>query len=111
MTLVLSMLGCGKDDFFDYREKLIISVEWGAKAGKFGLAIPAEGEIVGPRTFTIDDDGYIHIFDSIKKNIKVFDSEGVFQRSVGKGLPGYSLVVFKGFYYLLDGETVYQYTL
>jgi hypothetical protein len=111
LIVVLSLLGCGKNGFLDYREKLIISVEWGAKAGKFGLAIPAEGEIVGPRTFTIDDDGYIHIFDSIKRNIKVFNGEGVFQGSVGKDLPGYSFVVYKGHYYLLDGETVYQYTL
>ena len=111
LIVVLSLLGCGKDNFPEYREKLIISVEWGAKAGKFGLAIPAEGEIVGPRTFTIDDDGYIHIFDSIKKNIKVFNGEGIFQGSVGKGLPGYSFVAYKGHYYLLDGETVYQYTL
>jgi len=111
LIVVLSLLGCEKDDFHDYREKLILSVEWGAKAGKFGLAIPAEGEIVGPRAFTIDDDGYIHIFDSIKRNIKVFNGEGIFQRSVGNGLPGYSFVVYKGRYYLLDGETVYQYTL
>ncbi len=111
LIVVLSIIGCEKNYFRDYGEKLIISVEWGAKAGKFGLAIPAEGEIVGPRTFTIDDNGYIHIFDSIKKNIKVFDREGVFQRSVGKGLPGYSFVIYKGFYYLLDGESVHQYTL
>ncbi|MFH1081586.1 MAG: hypothetical protein V1766_15230 [Pseudomonadota bacterium] len=111
LIVALSLLGCRKDDFLDYREKLIISVEWGANAGKFGLAIPAEGEIVGPRTFMIDDDGYIHIFDSIKRNIKVFNGEGVFQGSVGKDLPGYAFVVYKEHYYFLDGETVYQYTL
>ena len=111
LIVVLSLLGCAKADFVDYREKLLLSVEWGAKAGKFGLAIPSEGELVGPRTFTIDDDGYIHIFDSIKRNIKVFNGEGIFQGSVGNGLPGYSFVVYKGHYYLLDGETVYQYTL
>ncbi len=108
---LLVVVSCAKADFLDYREKLILSVEWGAKSGKFGLAIPAEGEIVGPRTFTIGDDGYIHIFDSIKRNIKVFSREGVFQGSVGNGLPGYSFVVYKGYYYLLDGENVYQYTL
>ncbi|TRZ90958.1 hypothetical protein D4R89_03625 [bacterium] len=111
MSVVLFMVGCGKDDFIDYREKLILSVEWGAKAGKFGLAIPAEGEIVGPRTFTVDDDGFIHIFDSIKRNIKVFSPEGIFARSVGKDLPGYSFVVYKGHYYLVDGETLHRYTL
>jgi len=111
LIVVLSLLGCAKTDFLDYQEKLLLSVEWSAKPGKFGLAIPAEGEIVGPRTFMVDDNGYIHIFDSIKKNIKVFNGEGIFQGSVGNGLPGYSFVVYKGHYYLLDGETVYRYTL
>ncbi|MBU4009648.1 MAG: hypothetical protein KJ882_02680, partial [Proteobacteria bacterium] len=78
LVAVLSLFGCENNDFHNYREKLAISVEWGAKAGRFGLAIPAEGEIVGPRTFAIDDNGYIHIFDSIKKNIKVFNSKGIF---------------------------------
>jgi len=86
---MLSLLACTKDDAPKYAEKLIISVEWGAKAGKFGLAIPAEGKIVGPRTFTIDDDVKIHIFDSIKRNIKVFSNEGVFLGSIGKNLPSF----------------------
>jgi hypothetical protein len=111
LIVVLFVLGCAKADFLDYRQKPLLSVEWGAKAGKFGLAIPAEGEIVGPRTFAIDDDRKIHIFDTVKRNIKIFSSEGVFQRSVGNDLPGYSFVVYKEHYYLLDGETVYQYTL
>ena len=110
LILALSLFGCGKDDVIDYREKLVVSVEWGARSGQFGLAIPAEGEIVGPRTFTIDDEGSIHIFDSIKKNIKVFNREGIFQGSVGKDLPGYAFLTYKGQYYLLDGETVHQYT-
>jgi len=108
---VLIIFGCAKADFLEYREKLLLSVEWGAKAGKFGLAIPAEGEIVGPRTFTIDGNGNIHIFDTVKRNIKVFNGEGIFQRSIGKDLPGYAFVVHKGHYYLLDGETIYRYTL
>lgn len=108
---MLSTAGCGKDHSPAYREKPLLSVEWGAKAGKFGLAIPAEGETVGPRTFTVDDDGRIHIFDAIKRNIKVFDREGVFQGSVGKELPGYSFAVHKGDYYFLDGETIHRYTL
>ncbi|MBA3035484.1 MAG: hypothetical protein FP814_03220 [Desulfobacterium sp.] len=111
LVAVLSLFGCENNDFHNYREKLAISVEWGAKAGRFGLAIPAEGEIVGPRTFAIDDNGYIHIFDSIKKNIKVFNSKGIFQKSVGKNLPGYSLVVYRKNYYFLDGENIYKYNL
>ncbi|MFH2118951.1 MAG: hypothetical protein ABIJ25_00955 [Pseudomonadota bacterium] len=111
LIVVLFIIGCAKADFVDYREKLLLSVEWGAKAGKFGLAIPSDGEFVGPRTFTVDDDGYIHIFDSIKRNIKVFNGEGIFQGSVGNGLPGYSFIVYKGNYYLLDGENVYLYNL
>jgi len=111
LVIVLSLLGCGKEDTPKYMDRLIISVAWGAKAGKFGLAIPAEGEIVGPRSFTIDDDGNIHIFDSIKRNIKAFNKEGVFLGSRGRDLPGYAFVVHQGHYYLLDGETVYQYTL
>ena len=110
LMFILFLAGCTDKGSIDYREKLLVSVEWGAKAGKFGLAIPEEGEIVGPRTFTIDDDGNIHIFDAIKKNIKVYNPEGVFKHSVGKDLPGYSLVVYAGHYYLLDGDNVYQYT-
>lgn len=108
--ITLFSIGCEKSNLFNYREKLLISVEWGAEAGKFGLAVPAEGEIVGPRTFAIDDDGNIHVFDSIKRNIKVFNKEGLFQGSVGKELPGYALVVYQGNYYLLDGEAVHRYT-
>ena len=108
---ILLLANCTDNGSIDYREKLMVSVEWGAKAGKFGLAIPEEGEIVGPRTFTIDDDGNIHIFDAIKKNIKVYNPEGVFKHSVGRDLPGYSLVVYAGHYYLMDGDNVYQYTL
>lgn len=111
LIAVLSLFSCQNSDYHEYIEKTIVSVEWGAKAGKFGLAVPAEGETVGPRTFTIDDNENIHIFDSIKKNVKIFNREGVFLKSVGKDLPGYSFVVYRGNYYLLDGENVYKYTL
>ncbi|MBU1052897.1 MAG: hypothetical protein KKC46_03575 [Proteobacteria bacterium] len=111
LLIILSLLGCDNNGFNEHSEKPVISVGWGAKAGKFGLAIPDEGEIVGPRTFNIDDNGYIHIFDSIKKNIKVFNGEGIFQKSIGSDLPGYSFVVYRGNYYLLDGESIYKYTL
>lgn len=111
LITMLSLFGCENNGFYEYIEKTIISVEWGAKAGKFGLAIPDEGEIVGPRSFNTDDNGSIHIFDSIKKNIKVFNKEGVFQKSIGKDLPGYSFFIYRGNYYFLDGENIYKYTL
>ena len=108
------LTGCTKSEDLrpiDYRKELNVLVEWGARAGKFGLAVPAEGEIVGPRTFAIDDEGGIHILDSVKKNIKVFSRAGAFLGSIGKDVPGYSIVVHKGHYYLLDGEYVHQYSL
>lgn len=71
---------------------------------------PPEGEIIGPRTFTLDDAGNIYILDTVKRNVKVFSPEGKFQASVGKNLLGYAMACSEGFLYLLDGGVLRKYT-
>ncbi len=87
-----------------YRKTSLIAVPWGAKPGLFGLAVPPDGETVGPRTFTVDALGQVYILDTVKKNIKVYDGTGRFQASIGKNLLGYALACHEGFLYLLDGD-------
>ena len=97
-------------EYVSYNRSLLLSVEWSAKPGKFGLLLPPDGEIIGPRTFTLDDAGNIYILDTVKRNVKVFSPEGKFQASIGKNLLGYAIACYDGFIYVLDGGVLRKYT-
>ncbi len=87
----------------------LVAVGWGAQPGKFGLFFPPDGEIIGPRTFALADNGSVYIFDTAKHNIKHFRADGRFLRSIGKNLFGYALAWHDGFLYLLDGDALRKY--
>ncbi len=92
-----------------FRKVALVAVPWGAEPGKFGLFYPPDGEIIGPRTFTVGDDGAIYVFDTVKRNIKQFAADGRFLRSIGEGLSGYALARHGGFFFLLDGDVLRKY--
>jgi hypothetical protein len=92
-----------------FQKTMLIAVSWGAQPGKFGRFVPPDGEIIGPRTFALADNGAIFIFDTVKHNIKHFGADGRFLRSIGKNLFGYALAWHDGFLYLLDGEALRKY--
>ena len=94
---------------YHFQKTTLISAVWGAQPGKFGLFYPPDGEIIGPRTFALGDDGAIYVFDTVKHNIKHFDGDGRFLRSIGKNLYGYALAWHNGFLYLLDGDALRKY--
>jgi hypothetical protein len=94
---------------YEFQKTTLVAAAWGAQPGKFGLFYPPDGEIIGPRTFTLADDGTVYVFDTVKHNIKHFGADGRFLRSIGKNLYGYALAWHGGFLYLLDGDALSKY--
>jgi hypothetical protein len=94
---------------YRYQKTTLIATVWGAQPGKFGLFYPPDGEIIGPRTFAVTDNGTVYIFDTVKHNIKQFGADGRFLRSVGSNLYGYALAWHDGFLFLLDGDALHKY--
>lgn len=92
-----------------FQKTALVAVPWGAEPGRFGLFYPPDGETVGPRTFTVADNGAIFVFDTVKRNIKMFAADGRFLRSIGKDLSGYAIEWHGGFLFLLDGDTLRRY--
>ncbi len=94
---------------YQYQKTTLIATVWGPQPGTFGLFYPPDGEIIGPRTFAVADNGTVYIFDTVKHNIKRFGSDGRFIRSIGKNLSGYALAWHDGFLFLLDGDALHKY--
>ena len=92
-----------------FQKTTLVAAAWGAKPGTFGLFYPPDGEIIGPRTFAVADNGTILIFDTVKRNIKQFGTDGRFLRSIGKNLDGYALAWHDGFLFLLDGDALHKF--
>ncbi|MCX7918739.1 MAG: hypothetical protein N3A72_03830 [bacterium] len=89
-----------------YQSQIILQSSWGSEPGQFGLQQGPELETVGPLTFTVDNFGYIYIYDFINQRIQQFDPAGNFVKIIGTGLIGNALCtdVF-GNIFLLDSYT------
>lgn len=94
----------------NYTARTVVSEPWGQKARHFGLLANRGEERVGPRTYAVDEKGFIYVFDTVRSHVKRFDAEGRFLGTVGKDLPGYCLTVRKGSIFLLDGKSVFVYS-
>jgi len=91
-------------------EKLI-SAGWGRGAGKFGIVDMPAVEREGPVSFTVDEKGFVYILDAVKSDVKIFRSDGSFAGRIQKNIPGYSLAAMKGDLLVLNGDSVYRYSI
>ena len=64
-----------------YKPTTIIDVKWGNAPEEFGLR--EGGETSGAKTFSLDKDGNIYIFDTVKSNIKKYDLYGSYIGNIG----------------------------
>lgn len=101
-----------------YAPKTLIDIKWGLEPEDFGLVDMKGVEIppIGPLTFSLDKNGNIYIFDSVKKHIKKFSSEGYYQGKLGSDISGSAIAIDdKGYIFVLEHNpdntgVIYEYS-
>lgn len=74
-----------------YSPITLIDIRWGLAPEEFGLIKGEEIETIGPRTFSIDKNGNIYIFDSVKGHIKKFRYDGEYLGNLGSNISGWAI--------------------
>jgi hypothetical protein len=113
LTLALLCIGVGASNAAEveqhtYVSKTIVDVPWGEAPEEFGLSKGPPRN--GARTFTLDIEGNIYIYDHVKKYIKEYDKAGNFKGNRGPITLGSSIAVgTNGHIFVLSGGNVDEY--
>lgn len=88
-----------------YKSTQSIQKDWGDQPEQFGLQQGEDVESVGPQTFVLDQDGNLHVIDTIHGQIKVINPEGILQSDHARSVEGSNIVVGSdGTLFSLEGE-------
>ena len=94
-----------------YTPKIIVEGNWGSAADEFGLKEGSEIETIGPRTFCLDKNGHIFIFDTVHQNLKKFTSEGNYLGTIGSNISGSAMAINdEGYIFVLEGHLLHEYS-
>jgi hypothetical protein len=70
---------------YDYRMRVLIEAKYGDGIDEFKMK-DFDGEILGAVCFDVDTSGRVYIYDAIKGDIKVYDANGKYLKTI-KALP------------------------
>jgi hypothetical protein len=60
-----------------YKGKMItVDIPYGSGVGQVGTVNEGEGAIIGPKSFTVDDEGTIYVCDTVNTRVQIFNSNG-----------------------------------
>lgn len=96
-----------------YRGRMISKdITYGSGNGEVGAVSEGEGAIIGPKSFTVDDEGNIYICDTVNERVQVFSSNGDYLSTIPLKVEGMATDIAidkRGFIYIYDRIKLYQY--